>query len=112
MEGPYYYSSAGQLVTDFQEYNYQPNQLRGVTWTTTSSCYPEERNMSKLTSIAKRLFDEDTKKMVKAGLLTNDLQLTDKGESELMAIVFQANKDALVKAADEIIACREQKKLN
>lgn len=67
------------------------------------------RNTMKLTTIAKRLFDADTKKLVKANLLTKDLELTEDGRAELWAIIFQTNKEELVKVAGEIL---EQRKNN
>ncbi len=56
-----------------------------------------------LSTIAKRLLDADTKTLIKAGFLDTELRLTDKGKAELNAILFEANKTALVVAAQAVI---------
>lgn len=62
----------------------------------------------KVSSLFKRLVDADTQALVKAGYLNNNLELTDEGENALMAILFEANKPALVKLANEQIAENEK----
>jgi hypothetical protein len=57
----------------------------------------------KLNALANRLFDKDTKALIKAGLMQTDGDLTAEGRAELDAIVFLANKEALVKRAEERI---------
>jgi hypothetical protein len=49
-------------------------------------------------------FDADTQTLVKAGYINGDLALTDTGRDELTALVFDANKAALVAAAQAKIA--------
>ena len=72
--------------------------------------YKEIKKKSmKLTSIAKRLFDSDTKKLVNAELLNGDLSLTEKGKYELEALMVEKFKAELIKAAEEIIAEKETK---
>ena len=55
----------------------------------------------KITNIVKQLLDSDTRKLVKAGLINGDLALTEEGVSELLGIIFLANKAELVKVAEE-----------
>ncbi len=62
-----------------------------------------KKDMS-LNSIAKRLFDGDTKTLIKAGFLDVELNLTREGRDAMWAILFDANKSALVAAATEKIA--------
>ena len=76
-------------------------------WYTLAFNQPNKETM-RLTTIAKRLLDGDTKKLVKAGLLTRELELTESGRAELWAILFEANKDELVKAADKVLEQRKQ----
>lgn len=60
--------------------------------------------MKKVSIFMKKLLDGDTQKLVKAGLINGDLMPTAEGLSELDAILFMANKPALVTRAEEIIA--------
>ncbi len=60
-----------------------------------------------LSTIAKRLLDADTRTLIKAGFLDNQLNLTGEGKVAMWAILFEANKAALVTAATELLA--EQK---
>lgn len=61
-------------------------------------------------AIAKRLLDQDTKKLLQAGMLNTDLTLTTKGEEHLMSIMLEKNKTDFVKTAEEIIAEQQQEK--
>lgn len=58
--------------------------------------------------IAKKLIDKDLRKLVKAGLLDECLNLTQEGKQEVWAILFDKFKKELVEAADEKLA--EEKK--
>ena len=60
--------------------------------------------MIKVSSMMKRLLDKDTQKLVKAGLINGDLELTSEGVKALNTVIFEVNKAELVKIADEIIA--------
>lgn len=60
--------------------------------------------MAKLNSMLKRLLDDDSKKLYKAGFIDGELKLTDEGQEMLMAIAFDTHKADLVKAAEEVIA--------
>ena len=68
-----------------------------------------EKSMG-LAKIAKRIFDPDTKKLVKADLLTSELDLTSEGKDELLAILFDDKKAELIKVAEEIIKERQENK--
>ena len=57
--------------------------------------------MTKLNSMMKRLLDASTKKLIKADYINGDLQLTEKGKEALNTIVFEQNKEELVKMAEE-----------
>jgi hypothetical protein len=57
----------------------------------------------KITNLVKKILDEDTRKLVKANFINGDLALTDEGVQELLGLLFLANKDELVKIADEKI---------
>ena len=60
--------------------------------------------MKTLNTMMKKLLDSDTQALVKAGYINGDLELTAEGRDELMAISFDANKAALVAAAQAKIA--------
>ena len=77
---------------------------------TTNSMTTNDESMNKLTALAKRFLDADTKKLIKAGLLNKDLSVTSQGEWEINALLIQKYKEELVKVADEIISERESKK--
>ena len=63
----------------------------------------KNNKLMKITNLVKKLLDEDTRKLVKAGFINGDLALTDEGVSEILGILFLQNKDELVKIADEKI---------
>ena len=65
--------------------------------------------MTKLNAFAKRILDSDTKTLIKAGLMDNDLQLTDLGDEEAFALFVHEKKKELVARAEEIIAESEKK---
>jgi len=60
-------------------------------------------------SLSKLLLDADTKTLIKAGYLREDLTLSPFGEEAMQTILFQANKVALVEKAKEEIAEEEGK---
>lgn len=64
----------------------------------------KNNKMSKVGNMMQRLLDADTQKMVKAGFINGDLELTDNGKKVLWAIIFSANKAEFVKEADAAIA--------
>lgn len=64
--------------------------------------------IKKLGTILKKLVDGDTQKLLKAGLLNGDLELTGRGHEELLNVLFFANKEAMVARADEMIAEDEE----
>lgn len=95
---------AGRVDTRMlEEMRYEIRDLRN---TLTAK---KEKNMSTLGSMMKRLLDKDTQALVKAGYINGDLELTEKGKGALWAILFSANKEALVAEAKEII--EEEKKV-
>ena len=59
-----------------------------------------------LSAIAKRVLDSDLNTLVKAGLLTNELELTEAGRRELFAIMFEESKDELVEVAKKVLENR------
>jgi hypothetical protein len=63
--------------------------------------------MKTLGTMFKKLVDADTQALVKAGYINGDLELTDEGKNELMALVFDANKAALVVAAQAKLTQKE-----
>jgi len=88
----------------------------GGTWTSNTTTKPTIFNtyslkrkgkFMKLNAMMKRLLDEDTKALVKAGYLDSNLELTDSGREAMTALVFEQQKAAMVKQAQEVIAERE-----
>ena len=72
----------------------------GYTWSGyRDSGLQESKPNMKLTTMFKLLVDADTATLKKAGFINGDLELTGEGSNELMAIVFNANKAALVASA-------------
>lgn len=55
----------------------------------------------KLTPMLKRLLDKKAQTLYKAEYINGDLELTEDGRSALNTILFEANKDELVKLAQE-----------
>lgn len=62
-----------------------------------------DKIMDPITALGKRLFNADTKKLIKAGLLNRDLSLTERGRVELNALLLQQCMKDMVKVADEIL---------
>jgi len=54
-----------------------------------------------LNTMMKKLLDKNTQKLVKAGYINGDLELTREGNEALTAILFEQNKEELVKLAEE-----------
>lgn len=54
-------------------------------------------------TMMKRLLDADTQKLVKAGFINGDLDLTEAGKKVLWTIIFSANKAEFVKEAEAAI---------
>lgn len=55
----------------------------------------------KVTNLVKRLLDADTQALVKAEYINGDLELTEKGQTELLSLVFLDKKADLVKLAQD-----------
>lgn len=64
--------------------------------------------MSQLSKLAKKLLDPDTKALVKAGVLDNELEVTDEGADFVLTFLVEKNKVELAKEARKQL--REQKK--
>lgn len=69
---------------------------------------PKKSLMSSISLIAQKLLDPSLKTLIDAGYMSSDLCLTDTGRYALEAILFAANKDALVAAAQEVIDARKK----
>ena len=65
---------------------------------------------SMLTSLMKRFLDKDTRDLVKAGFLNEDLSFTPKGEEVVLSIMLEKNKAELVAEAQAVIAEKEENK--
>lgn len=63
-----------------------------------------------LSAIAKRVLDPKYGKLVKAGFMDSELQLTSEGRRELEAMFLSEYIDKLVTAAEEVIAERKEEK--
>lgn len=63
--------------------------------------------METISMTAKKLLDSNTKKLIKAGFLDNELNLTESGREALDAILIEKHKVELVTMAEEVI--KEQK---
>ena len=114
-------------------YNLSTGDLKVVRWTTSYSEEKEEdrledaldkiiinnildkiiinniKHMENLTPIQQATMDEDAKKLYKAGFLYSDMNLSDRGNQALVALLFAEKKAELVKLAEERIAESENK---
>ena len=63
--------------------------------------------VKKLGIMMKKILDTDVQSLVKAGFINGDLELTNEGMKALTAVLFDANKAALVVMANEMIAEEE-----
>lgn len=66
-----------------------------------TSTHEDKPKDMKLSTIAKRLLDKDTKTLAKAGYIDSELNITRHGWDKLKALIFEANKTELVKMATE-----------
>lgn len=64
----------------------------------------------KPTQMQSVLLDADTQNLLQAGFIGSDLSLTPDGFNALTALLFSANKAALVAQAAEIVAAKKSKK--
>lgn len=63
---------------------------------------------SMITQLARKLFDKDTKILVKAGILDKDLEITGYGREFLLAKYLADNKTELAKEAAKLIKEKEE----
>lgn len=68
--------------------------------------------MSRISTMMKKLLDADTQKLIQAGFIDSELDLTSEGATQLNIFLFMANKADMVKLAEEAIAEREKNKNN
>lgn len=94
----YYYWDSSKFVI-----KQEPNWMTYLN----SRISPTPKKRMKLSAIARRMLDANTRTLVKAGYLDNELELTTEGEETLLAILTTANMEALVKEAKKEI--RERK---
>lgn len=66
--------------------------------------------MTKLNTMMKKLLDNDTQTLVKAGYINGDLEITSEGSEALRSIMFDKYKSELVALAQE--ALDEEKAAN
>lgn len=59
--------------------------------------------MTRITTIAKRLFSPSIRTLIKGGLLDKDLSVTARGRAAIDAIEVDKNMDELVKIAEDRI---------
>jgi len=64
--------------------------------------------MMKITNFVRQVLDKDIRTVMKAGFISSDLTLTERGEDELMSLLFLEKKAELVKIAEEQL--KEEKK--
>lgn len=69
-----------------------------------------ESIISMISAVARRLLDKDTKTLIKAGYLSNDLTITEEGQNSLLALSLTSNMKELVALAEEKIAEKEEEK--
>jgi hypothetical protein len=69
---------------------------------------PRKKIMTKVTHLAKRLLDADTRTFIKAGFIDSDLELTESGKEFLLTKYLAENKKELAKEAKEYIKEREK----
>jgi hypothetical protein len=75
-----------------------PYYLRGWDYGYIATPNKKQIPMS-LSTMFKKLLDKDTQTLVKAGFLSETLELTDCGKSELITIMFDVHRKALIEAA-------------
>lgn len=86
----------------------------GTPWTIPTSFLKlvesrhESKDMKSLTIMAKKLLDPDTKTLIKAGFVTDSLELSDDGDDALKTMLFLKYRDEMVKEAKAKI--KESKK--
>lgn len=90
--------------------------IRYGTFTTEEWECPSIDTISKLINNENKMFNEfqkslvdaDTAKLVEAGYVDAYLNLTTNGQQKLWSIILEDNKEALLKAADVIIASKKK----
>jgi len=64
----------------------------------------KKSKMQKLTPMLRKLLDPSAQKQYKAGFLNGDLELTEKGKTALLTVIYDAHKKELDTLADDVIA--------
>jgi hypothetical protein len=59
--------------------------------------------MTRLTTLAKRLFNSNIKTLIKAGFLNKDLSVTERGQAGINAVILESHMEEVVKLAEERI---------
>jgi len=75
-----------------------------------SSCAQSAPKPDFMNIIARMLLDKDTKTLIKAGILNENLSLTETGRQALESLTLKSQKEGLLAIADEIIKENEDKK--
>lgn len=104
--GSYYCSTDSMFLP-----SYNDNFLQGIINNSFKSILnrvPGEQNKPEtkkmLNHFMKKLLDKNTKTLIEAEFINGDLLPTSYGMEALNSILFEANKEALVKLAEEVIA--------
>ncbi len=113
-----YENGSGRFGVDFGNDFEYGHKLDGKSKTPTGYWVPSKNLkvinkksiMKTLSIMMEKLLDADTRKLVKAGFINGDLNLTEEGKVQLQTIVFMANKAEMVKLTEEVIAEAEKAK--
>lgn len=65
---------------------------------------PSNNSMNSLKVLAKKWLNADVRKLIKAGLISDQLEITSRGQAILQQILLEAHTKELLETADEIIA--------
>lgn len=72
--------------------------------------FSKPKKMKTLSAIAKKVFDADTRTLVKAGILDESLEITEEGTSFLLAQYLADNKKALALEAKKLLDEKKEDK--
>lgn len=70
--------------------------------------YTPRSKMEKLSQFARKVFDSDTKVLIRAGFLNDDLSLTEEGEDFVLSHYLASNKKVLATEAEKLLEEEEK----
>lgn len=104
------FTSDGTKINSWTAFDKNGNRVQGTCCTVEADAFRKISGgsalggiMAKVTNLAKRLLDADTKAFIEAGVLNKDLTLTDAGREFILEDYLETNKKTLAAKAKALV---------